>query len=75
MVREYGILLTDRVYAEEAGFLPVSEFLKSKAGDTAEPVEGGKRSPPGLRPPMGPGVRPGRLGPGTDTLGPGAGPR
>ena len=35
VVREYGILLTDRHYAAEAGFLPISEFARSKPDATA----------------------------------------
>jgi len=33
VVRDYGILLTSGAFAEEAGYLPVSEFVRSNAGN------------------------------------------
>lgn len=49
VVRDYGILLTDRAYAAEEGFLPVAEFARSKAGGTTAPAEPGKPSTPSLK--------------------------
>ncbi len=38
VVREYGLLFTDRGYAVEQGLLPVADFVKAKAGSSAEPA-------------------------------------
>jgi hypothetical protein len=47
VVRDYGLFLTDRVYAAEEGFLPLAEFVKARAGDTAPAAETNQRlSPP-----------------------------